>query len=315
MTNAFRPTAQDPLFILAMDHRASFGATLFGVTGDTPTPARVSRMQDAKRLIYSAVITASSTLPSGRVAVLVDERYGQSVIDEAKADDVILAIPVEASGVEWFRLEWGDDWLEHVQTVAPTYAKVLIRDNPELDGTARGRQLDALAAVSRGLDDVGVPLIYELLVPPTALQLQSVAGDHDHYDSAVRPELTVRLIDENQRAGVLPALWKLEGYSTVEGARAVSAQAAAGMRPAEVIVLGRDAPVEQLDEWIDVAALTPGFVGFAIGRSIWEDPLRSHLSGEWDAHRTRSVIADRYLHFAQRWSGAGRGHRLDVDNR
>ena len=34
-------------------------------------------------------------------------------------------MPVEASGHDWFTLEWGDQWLEHVEAVKPDYAKVL----------------------------------------------------------------------------------------------------------------------------------------------------------------------------------------------
>ena len=47
------PSAAQPLFILAMDHRDSFGKTLFGVTG-TPSPDQLAHMRDAKSLIFEA---------------------------------------------------------------------------------------------------------------------------------------------------------------------------------------------------------------------------------------------------------------------
>jgi hypothetical protein len=36
--SGWRPRHDDPLFILAMDHRASFGKTLFDVKDDDPDP-------------------------------------------------------------------------------------------------------------------------------------------------------------------------------------------------------------------------------------------------------------------------------------
>jgi myo-inositol catabolism protein IolC len=104
--STWRPTHTDPIFILAMDHRESFGATLFDVKDDDPTPTQVQNMRRAKDLTYSALESVRSEVRTGRPAVLVDERYGQAVIDRARRDHIVLASPVEASGHEWFTLEW-----------------------------------------------------------------------------------------------------------------------------------------------------------------------------------------------------------------
>ena len=50
-------------------------------------------------------------LPCGQAGVLVHEWYGQPVIEAARADGVIVAVPVEHSGRNWFELEWGQRWL------------------------------------------------------------------------------------------------------------------------------------------------------------------------------------------------------------
>ncbi len=173
MTNSpgWQPRHDDPLFILAMDHRASFGKTLFGVTGDQPDPAQAAAMTSAKGLIFGGLRAALPALARGRAGVLVDERYGQEVIDAARPAGVVLAVPVEASGHDWFTLEWGDQWLGHVTAVRPDYAKVLVRDNPDFDPAQRDEQFKRLAAVSSALAGLGVPLIYELLVPGTDAQL------------------------------------------------------------------------------------------------------------------------------------------------
>jgi myo-inositol catabolism protein IolC len=308
----WQPRHDDPLFILAMDHRASFGKTLFAVKDDNPDQAQLAAMKNAKLLIFEGLRTAAPKLTSGRAGVLVDEQYGQGVIDEAHTaatTPVVLAVPVEASGHDWFTLQWGTDWAEHVERVKPDYAKVLVRDNPDFDSTARSEQLDDLAEVSAELDRLGVPLIYELLVPATSEQLAQAGGSTDAYDRDIRPDLVTQVIADNQQNEVAPTLWKVEGLETVEAARQVADQARSGQsnvtqRPADLIVLGRDAPAERLDHWLTVACQVPAFTGFAIGRSIWEDVVRDYEASGKDedaAQRARDEIARRYLGFVSQW--------------
>ena len=303
-----RPSHADPLLILAMDHRASFGRTLFAVVDDQPTEPQREAMKAAKMLIYSGLKLAIADLPIGHAGVLVDERYGQAVIDAARATAVVLAVPIERSGRDWFELDWGEQWLEHVRRISPDYVKVLVRDNPGFSSEEREAQLARLRRVSQALSAEGVPLLYELLVPATEAQLAAVGGDAGVYDRDVRPELTTKVIADNQQAGVEPTIWKVEGLETAPAAQAVVAQARAGGRTdVDAIVLGRDAPAERLAHWLDIAAPIEGFVGFAIGRSIWEDTIRAHLAGSVDDATAARQIAERYLEFAHRWAAAGDG--------
>jgi myo-inositol catabolism protein IolC len=302
----WQPRHDDPLFILAMDHRASFGKTLFAVKDDHPDPDQVAAMRSAKQMIFEGLQAALPALSYGRAGVLVDERYGQDVIDAARdsGNGVVLAVPVEASGHDWFTLEWGDQWLEHVQTIKPDYAKVLVRDNPEFDPAQREQQLGRLAQVSSGLHGIGVPLLYELLVPATAGQLDRAGHDPGAYDRDIRPGLVTQVIADNQAHGVEPTLWKVEGLESAEAAQQVAAQARAGGRTADLIVLGRDAPAERLDHWLEVASQVSAFVGFAIGRSIWEDAVRDFEAsdrGEAAARAARTQVTERYLGFVADW--------------
>src|ERR1700680_1822572 len=142
-SSAWQPRHDDPLFIMAMDHRESFGKTLFDVKAGDPGDAQLAAMKSAKQLIFEGLREAVPMMASGRAGVLVDERYGQEVIDEVVAGGtpVVLAVPVEASGHDWFTLEWADQWLEHVERIKPGYAKVLVRDNPDFNARRRERPL------------------------------------------------------------------------------------------------------------------------------------------------------------------------------
>jgi myo-inositol catabolism protein IolC len=306
VNSGWQPRHDDPLFILAMDHRESFGRTLFDVANDAPDPRQVEAMRTAKQLIFEGLLVASPDITYGRIGVLVDERYGQGVIDAVKSSGqpLVLATPVEASGHDWFTLEWGDQWLSHVETVKPDYAKVLVRDNPEFDAGMREQQLSRLAEVSAGLRGAGVPLLYELLVPATDAQLARAGNDSVAYDRDLRPDLVARVIADNQAHGVEPTIWKVEGLETVAAARQVADQARAGGRTTDLIVLGRDSPADRLDHWLEIASQVDAFVGFAIGRSIWEDAVSEYEASDRDqtaASRVRYLVAERYLGFIAHW--------------
>ncbi len=297
-----RPTAAHPLLILAMDHRDSF-AKLFGAHGEA-TPEQDERMTAAKLLIYRGVRDARAELAGAAEAgVLVDEDLGAAVLRAARNDGLSVAMPVEKSGQKLFSLEYGDDTGAHLAEFDPDYVKVLVRMNPDDDPADLEKQLAGLTSLSNRLRQEGRAFLYELLVPATDAQLKQAGGDSGAYDRDLRPELVTRVIGLNQQAGVEPTLWKIEGLETTEAARQVVAQAKSGGRDADCIILGRDAPPETLDHWLAVAAPVEGFVGFAVGRSIWEDALEQQLKDGDDDALTAAVKAN-YLHYARAYLDA-----------
>jgi myo-inositol catabolism protein IolC len=284
-----------------MDHRDSF-AKVFGVTDSDPSPAQGAAMRAAKQLIYHGLRDARSQLTGGQPGVLVDEELGAGVLREARADGLVVAMPVEKSGQKLFHLQYGEDTAAHIEEFAPDYVKVLVRMNPDDPAEDTAHQLAELSALSKLLDERRTAFLYELLVPATEDQLQR-AGNQQAYDRDLRPELVAEVIAINQHAGVEPTLWKIEGLETTAAARDVVAAAKVGGRTTDCIVLGRDAPREVLDHWLAVAAPVPGFVGFAVGRSIWEEPLIRHRDDADDARLVTSVGSN-YLHFARAYLDA-----------
>ncbi len=311
----YMPSAQEPLFILAMDQRASF-QKLFGIEGD-PTDAELAKIRDAKVMIYEGLSKAAlSDLEVGRAGVLVDEELGSEVAKRAKADGLVLAMPIEKSGTELFELEYGEHYPEHLASFDPDFFKVLVRYNPSDEASDRKVQIERLAKVSAWAASAGWRWLFELLVPPTREQLAQ-NEDQLHFDREARPGLTSEAIAALSDGGVHPTIWKLEGYETTEGAEEVlRAVAAQSETPAECIVLGRNAPIEQVEHWLSVAAPLPGYAGFAVGRTNWEAALQDFLAGRLSRDEAIATIGSRYrtlidVYTAARSGDSGSGDRTD----
>jgi myo-inositol catabolism protein IolC len=308
------PSAAQPLFILAMDHRDSFGRTLFGVTG-TPTDEQLASMRSAKSLIFAAAERLAGTdIGSGQLGVLVDEQLGADVARRAKAAGFVLAMPAEVSGSDRFRFEYGDDFGQHIEAFDPDWVKVLVRFNPADPAELQQDQIATLRRLGDWIATHRRHWMIELLVPPTREQL-TAHEDQAMYDEHQRPALTVQVITTLTQAGIHPRIWKLEGYETTEGAELVLAAVNSADPASSCIVLGRNAPERQVDHWLDVAAPLQGYVGFAIGRSIWDEPIADYLAGRSDQDATEIQISERYAGFIRRYLQADSAPGRDDDAR
>ncbi|MGZ4271727.1 MAG: 2-deoxy-5-keto-D-gluconate 6-phosphate aldolase domain-containing protein [Solirubrobacteraceae bacterium] len=300
------------LYILAFDHRGSFQKKMFGIEGD-PTPEQTDTIADAKHLIYEGMVRATETsdVPAETLGVLVDEQFGTpyDIPGDAKKAGLKLAMPVEKSGQDLFDFEYGDEFGAHIERFDPNFSKVLVRYNPDGDATANREQLEKLKRLADWLHDNGRLFLHELLVPATDEQLESVGGDTDRYDAELRPELMRRAIDEHQQFGVEADIWKIEGVDKREDAQMLAAQARSGEGRGGVVcvVLGRGASDEKVDHWLREAAPVDGFVGFAIGRTIWWDALKGFLENKHDRDTAVQMVADNYLRFIEVYDQAESG--------
>jgi myo-inositol catabolism protein IolC len=288
------------LYILAFDHRGSFQKKMFGIEGD-PTPEETERIADSKHLIFEGMVKASETgsVHEDQVGVLVDEQFGGTIPEEAKSHGLKLAMPVEKSGQNEFDFEYGDQFGEHIEQFNPDFSKVLVRYNPEDEAELNRRQLERLKRLADWLHKHDRKFLFELLVPATDAQLESVGGDTDRYDSELRPELMRRAIAETQDFGCEVDIWKIEGVDAREDAEMLARQTRTGEGRENVVcvLLGRGASDDKVDHWLRVAAPVDGFVGFAIGRSIWWDALKGFLDGSLERDAAAQQIADNYLRF------------------
>jgi myo-inositol catabolism protein IolC len=290
----------EKLYILAFDHRGSFQKKFFGIEGE-PDPEQTAMIADAKHLIFEGIVRAAGAGADPSVTgVLVDEQFGSTVPAEAREHGLKLAMPAERSGQNMFDFQYGDDFGAHIESFDPDFTKVLVRYNPDGDGPENREQLGKLKRLSDWLKQHERKFLFELLVPAEPAQLESVGGDSDRYDAELRPELMRRAIAEIQDGGVEVDIWKIEGVDERADCEMLVAQARSGGRDGVVcVVLGRGANDAKVDQWLGAAAPVDGFVGFAIGRSIWWDPLKSYIDGKIDRASGAQKIAENYLRFVK----------------
>jgi myo-inositol catabolism protein IolC len=288
-----------PLYILPFDHRGSFQTKMFGWQSPL-SDAQTAEIAGAKRVIYDGFLAAlAGGVPREKAGILVDEQFGAAILRDAESKNIVTACPVEKSGQAEFDFEYGEDFTSHLEAFDPTFGKVLVRYNPDGDRALNNRQVARLKRLSDFLVARNRSrFIFELLVPPEKMQLDRLKGNRETYDLELRPRLMVEAIQELQNSGVDPDLWKVEGLARREDyERVVAAARAGGRHNVGCIVLGRGEDDRKVREWLGIAAAVPGFVGFAIGRTVFWDPLVAWRSKRATREQTVAEIERRYRQF------------------
>ena len=65
------------------------------------------------------------------------------------------------------------------------------------------------------------------------------------------------------------------------------------------IILGRGSNAQKVVEWLKTAANVPGFIGFAVGRTSFWDPLVALRDGKATRQQAVEDIASRYLEWVR----------------
>jgi myo-inositol catabolism protein IolC len=288
----------EKLYILAFDHRGSFEKM---VGGDH------EKVAGAKRLIWEGFQRAvEDGAPKDAAGILVDPQYGPDVAREAKAGGYVLSMPVEKSGQPEFEFEYGDAFGQKIEEFDPDFSKVLVRYNPEGDAALNERQTGRLRQLSEWLHERHRKFLFELLVPAEPAQLERVGGDEGRYDTELRPELMLEAILQLQNGGVEPDIWKIEGIDDREACNDIAQLVRReGRDRVSCVVLGRGASDEKVDAWLRAGSGLDGYIGFAIGRSIFGEAVKAYATGDdFDREAAVASIASKYRRFIDVYEGA-----------
>jgi myo-inositol catabolism protein IolC len=291
-----------PLYILPFDHRGSFQKKMFGWEGAL-TQEQTAEIAAAKRVIYDAFTSAiRAGVPKDKAGILVDEQFGAAILRDARTDGYSTASPAEKSGQDEFDFEYGEEFSKHIEAFQPTFSKVLVRYNPEGNRALNERQSARLKRLSDYLHSgkSRSRFMFELLVPAEKAQLERFKGDKKAYDLELRPRLMAETIQELQDAGVEPDVWKIEGLEQREDCEAIVAAARRGGRNrVGCIILGRGEDDRKVREWLSTASGVTGFIGFAVGRTSFWDPLVNWRGKKITRDAAVAEIARRYQEFVE----------------
>ena len=297
----------EDLYILAFDHRGTITKGLLGVEGREPTQDEVNKVSEMKEIIFDGFLKANEYgITGGDPAILVDETFGLEVQQKAKEMNIKFAAPVEKSGQKVFDFEYGDQFGEKINEVGADFVKILVRWNPDDEEEIRETQGNRIKELSDWLTENDKKFLLEFLVPATEEQLASVENDQARYDSEIRPKLAVKVVEEMRERGADPDIWKIEGLDTPEDCEKVAHAIRTGDREDVIaVVLGRGASDEKVNEWLRAGSSVEGYKGFAIGRSIFWDALKSFHEGEKSREEAVEEIAQSYLGFLSVYQNGG----------
>jgi len=295
-----------PLYLLPFDHRHSYLAGMFHAS----PPLTINQRQaviDSKRVIYDGFRHALLCgVPSDLAGILVDEEFGADILLDTSRNGYVTALSTEKSGSDEFEFEYGDAFAQHIEAFQPTFAKALVRFNPEGDAALNERQTRRLKRLSDYCRGAGQKFMFELLVSPTNAQLDRVGGA-DRYDRHIRPALMLDTIRTLHESGVEPDIWKVEGLHRRDDCeRVVEMARHDGRDEVGCIVLGHGADEEKVKSWLRIAASGDGFIGFAVGRTTFWNPIADLLAKKVTRGQAASRIAQRFGEWAGIFEGAHR---------
>jgi myo-inositol catabolism protein IolC len=285
-----------PLYILPFDHRASFEKGLYGWSGAL-TPEQTDKIARTKDVIYDGFkVALQMGVPKANAGILVDAQFGDRILRDCTTNGYITCLPAEKSGQAEFQFEYGDRYPSVIEDYQPTFVKTLVRYNPDDDERMNRRQATRLRELTEYLHRHGRYFMFELLVPATHEQMESVDGDQPHYDRELRPLLMMDAIKALQDAGVEPDVWKIEGLDAREDCVMLADVARRdGRDNVGCILLGRGSNKVAVIDWLRTAAGVLGFVGFAVGRTTFWNPIVEYRDGKATREQAAKQIADNYV--------------------
>lgn len=268
------------LFILPFDHRSSF----------LKISKKKKEIQELKQIIFEGFLKVYEKYPRKKeLAILIDEEYGEKIIKEAKEKNIQICLPVEKSGQDIFQLAYRD--LNKIKKINPAYIKVLVRYNP-FNIEENKKQLKSLKVLNSFCGKNNYKLMFELLVPPTKLDLK-LKKDYDKY---LRFDRTLQAIEEIQKE-IKVDIWKLEGFKASQWEEII----ARIDKKAKVIFLGRGESKQKINQWIKEAKDTEGIIGFAIGRTTFLSPIKKYLAKKISREKCSLEIAKNFKSFIARF--------------
>jgi len=271
-----------PIMALACDHRIQVEdiAKSVGASAD--------RIPAFKKLAIAAAAKVAAGRPG--FGVFMDGRFGQEALFDASHDNLWIARPIEKTGSRPLEFECGGSLAAHLtewpleQTI-----KCLCFYHPDDPEELKLKQERELFRAYDACRQTGREILIEI-----------IAGKH----GPLKPDSVASILDRLYDVGIRPDWWKLEGQKDREAWRRIGdVIETRDPHCRGVMILGLDAPTNDLLEAFEAATATPWVKGFAIGRTIFTQAARQWLAGDIDDAEAITDMARRFTVFVEAWTG------------
>ncbi len=269
--------------ILAFDHRRQF------VDMCREAGAPLSQIAKAKKLILQAAYQGASALEGkvGGTGILADGTFAQDVLNDITGKDFWIARPVELPSSRPLRFELGNNVGQAIATWPANHiVKCLVFYHPDDDVGLRNEQEQKVIDLYRACCTTGHELLVEIIPP---------AG------SEVKDDTLSRSIERFYNLGVFPDWWKLPSPSKAAWQNISDLIKTRAPYCRGVVLLGLDAPVEALKAGFEAAAGQDICKGFAIGRTLFSEPVKAWLRKDIDDAVFVERVTQNYLEMSALW--------------
>jgi 5-dehydro-2-deoxygluconokinase len=222
--------------------------------------------------------------------LLLDGTYGREALFEAAEHGFWIGRPVEKPGSRPIAFETPDLGSHLAEWPLAHTVKCLCFYHPGDPPELKERQEAALVAVQDACRTTGRELLIEI-----------IASKHGEVADATAAQVLERLY----AVGLKPDWWKLEPQTSAAGWRAIEDAIRAGDPYCRgVVLLGLEAPEEELVAAFRLAAQSPAVKGFAIGRTIFAAAAEKWLAGSMPDEEAVAEMAARFGRLCQAWDRA-----------
>ncbi|MEE4651407.1 5-dehydro-2-deoxygluconokinase [Pseudomonas alliivorans] len=255
------------LFIFAFDHRGQLVELAQQAGRDLSSIGKI------KQLFVQAVDRVESDLRNrgieADVGLLADQRFGQDALNAATGRGWWVARPVEIQGSRPLAFEHGRSIGSNlINWPQEQIIKCLVQYHPDDEPMLRLEQEAQIKALYDASKVSGHELLLEIIPPK----------DHP----STYPDVMLRAFKRLYNLGIYPAWWKIEAQTAEVWQQLDALIEERDPYCRGVVLLGLNAPVENLAAGFAAARDSRTCQGFAVGRTIFREPSRAWMAGEID---------------------------------
>jgi myo-inositol catabolism protein IolC len=269
------------LFILPFDHRASFIKGLLGEKTELTFDEK-EYIKEQKQIIYEGFKKAlENGVEKEEAAILVDEDFGKQILEDARTNGIQIVVSVEKSGTKEFDFNYSD-FSNHLKAYEGSIAKVLLHIDSFKEEEKAKEQVEKL----KRLNDWCKENNYKLLIEPLSSSKENQLEDE------------LFIIQTLNKNGIEPDIWKVQGFYKREDYEKLSEEVTKeGKESVGLVILGGGEEKEKVEEMIRAGIGVNRIIGFAIGRTVFWEPIISLKNAEITREEAILKIAKNYLHF------------------